>query len=153
MNTDGAVFSKHKWTGIGVITRDDQGRVVATMSKKLMLPLGVLEVEAKTLEVAVVFARDIAIQKVVFESDNLLVCSVIQGVTKPPTTIANIISGTNQYRSQLHQVEVQHTRRKSNKAAHGPAQYAQYDYVTWMEETPTIIESALASNVNQLIQT
>ena len=40
-------------------------------------------------------------------------------------------------------------------AAHGLTQYAQYidDYVTWMEETPTIIESAVASDVNQLIQT
>ena len=57
--------------------------------------------------------------------------------------------------SQLHQVEVQHTRREGNKAAHGLAQYAQHvdDYVTWMEETPTIIESAVASDVNQLIQT
>ena len=49
MNTDGAVFSKHKWTGIGVLVRDDQGRVVDAMSKKLMLPLGALEVDAKAL--------------------------------------------------------------------------------------------------------
>ena len=104
---------------------------------------------------AAVFARDIAIQKVVFESDNLLVCSAIQGVTEPPIAIANIISSTNQYMSQLHQVEVQHTRREGNMAAHGLAQYAQYidDYVTWMEETATIIESAVALDVNQLIQT
>ena len=49
VNTDGAVFSKHKWTGIGVLVRDDQGRVVDAMSKKLMLPLGALEVDAKAL--------------------------------------------------------------------------------------------------------
>ena len=42
VNTDGAIFSKHKWTSIGVITRDDQGRVVAAMSKNLMLPSGAL---------------------------------------------------------------------------------------------------------------
>ena len=35
MNADGAVFSKQKWAGIGVIARDDQGRVVAAMSKRL----------------------------------------------------------------------------------------------------------------------
>ncbi|KAL0012143.1 hypothetical protein SO802_007251 [Lithocarpus litseifolius] len=104
VNTDGVIFSKHKWTGIGVIARDDQGRVVATMSKRLMVPLGALEVETKALEVAAVFARDIDIQKVVFKSDSLLVCSTIQGVIEPP-----IIFGTIQYMSQLRQVKVQHT--------------------------------------------
>ena len=35
VKTDGAVFSKQKWAGIGVIARDEQGRVVAVMSKRL----------------------------------------------------------------------------------------------------------------------
>ena len=30
-----AVFSKQKWAGIEVIARDEQGRVVAAMSKRL----------------------------------------------------------------------------------------------------------------------
>lgn len=61
MNTDGAIFSKHKWTGIGVRAKDDQGRVVAAMSKILQVPLGALEVKAQALQVAIVFARDIDI--------------------------------------------------------------------------------------------
>uniref|UniRef100_A0A7N2LNA8 RNase H type-1 domain-containing protein n=1 Tax=Quercus lobata TaxID=97700 RepID=A0A7N2LNA8_QUELO len=70
-------------------------------------------------------------------------------------TIAPFFNLLSTMGSMLHHVEVQHTRREGNKAAHGLAQYAQYvdDYVTWMEETPTIIESAVASDVNQLIQT
>ncbi|KAL0006956.1 hypothetical protein SO802_008458 [Lithocarpus litseifolius] len=154
VNIDGVVFSKHKWTGIGVIARDDQDRVVAAMSKRMLVPLGALEIEAKALEVAAGFARDLDIQKVVFESDSLLVCSAIQGVTEPPTTIANIISGTTQHMQQLHQVEIQHTWREGNKAAHGLAQHAQYvdDYVTWMEEAPTMIEDVIASDVIQLVQ-
>ena len=35
VNADGAVFSKQKWAGIGVIARDEQGRVVTAMSKQL----------------------------------------------------------------------------------------------------------------------
>ena len=68
MNVDGAIFSKHKWSGIGVIARDDQGLVVAAMSKKLELPLRPLEIEAKVLEQAAIFAKDINLQKVIFES-------------------------------------------------------------------------------------
>lgn len=91
---------------------------------------------------------------VVFKNDSLLVCFAIQGVTEPPITIANIIFGTIQYMQQLHQVEVQHTQREGNKATHGLAQYAQYvdNFVTWMGETPTIIDSTIASDVNQLFQ-
>ena len=124
------------------------------MSKRMQVPLDVLEIESKALEVAAGFARDLDIQKVVFESDSLLVCSAIQGVTEPSTTIANIISGTIQHMQQLHQFEVQHTWREGNKAAHGLAQHAQFvdDYVTWMEETPTMIEDVIASDVNQLVQ-
>ena len=52
VNADGAVFSKQKWAGIGVIARDDQGRVVAAISKCLKVPLGAVEIKAKALEAA-----------------------------------------------------------------------------------------------------
>ncbi|XP_075645698.1 uncharacterized protein LOC142616805 [Castanea sativa] len=42
VNTGGAVFSKQKGAGIGVIARDEQGRVVAAMRKRLQVPLGAL---------------------------------------------------------------------------------------------------------------
>ncbi|KAK4589279.1 hypothetical protein RGQ29_020042 [Quercus rubra] len=125
VNADGAVFSKQKWAGIGVIARDEQGRVV----------------EAKALEAAAGFAKDIGVQKVIFDSDSLVVCSAIQGATEPPITIANIIS-------------IQHTRREGNRAAHGLVRHAQAvnDFVTWMEETPTIINSEVISDVHQFFQ-
>ena len=50
MNADGAVFSRQKWAGIGVIARDGQGRVVTAMSKRLQVPLGAVEVEARHLK-------------------------------------------------------------------------------------------------------
>ena len=155
MNADGAVFSKQKWAGIGVIARDDQGRVVAAMSKRLKVPLGAVEVEAKALEATAGFAKDIGIQKVIFESDSLVVCSAGQGVAEPPITIANIISSTIQIMQQIQQVEVQHLRRDGNRAAHGLARYAQNvnDFVTWMEETPTIINSEVVSDAVPLSKT
>ena len=50
VNADGVVFSKQKWAGIGVIARDGQGRVVTAMSKRLQVPLGAVEVEARHLK-------------------------------------------------------------------------------------------------------
>ena len=151
---DRANFLKHKWSGIGVIARDDQGVVVAAMSKKLELPLRPLEIEAKAMEQATIFAKDISLQKVIFESDSLLVCSAIRGESDPSPAIANIIAGTIHHMQMLSQFETRHTRREGNKATHGLFKYAQFvDYfVTWMEETPPIINSEISLDVNQLLQ-
>ena len=57
VNVDG-VFSAQKESGIGVIIRDEAGLVVAVMSKKVKASLGPLEIEAKTFEVGLQFAKD-----------------------------------------------------------------------------------------------
>ena len=43
-------------TGVAVVIRDHEGRVVAALSKKLHYPFGPLEAEAKAMEDAVEFA-------------------------------------------------------------------------------------------------
>ena len=136
-----------------MIARDDQGQVVAAMSKKLGLPLRPLEIEAKAMEVEAIFAKD-SLQNVIFESNNLLVCSAIQGESDPTPAITNIIAGTIHHMQMLHQFETRHTRREGNKVARGLAKYAQFvdDFVTWMEEIPSIINSKISSDVNQLLQ-
>ena len=47
VNLDGAVFSKTKQAGAGVIIRDEAGEVIAALSKKWKWPLGAIEAEAK----------------------------------------------------------------------------------------------------------
>ena len=50
VNVDGAIFKERNELGVGVIIRDVNGLVVATMCKKFHAPLGPLEVEAKAFE-------------------------------------------------------------------------------------------------------
>lgn len=104
VNTNGAVFTKYKSAGIRVIARDDHGHVVAAMSKKLELPLGPLDVEAKAMEIATTFATDIGLQDVIFEGDNLVVCSALQGDSEASLAIANIIASTLQHLQQICQL-------------------------------------------------
>ena len=45
--------------------------------------------------------------------------------------------------------EISHTKQEGNKAAHGFTQYAQFidGFITWIEETPSIVESIINSDV------
>ena len=46
-------------------------------------------------------------------------------------------------------VEISHTKQEGNKAAHGFTQHAQFidGFITWIEETPSIVESVINSVV------
>ena len=50
VNVDGAVFTRLKSSGIGVVIRNEDGLIMGAMSKNLPLLLEALEVEAKALE-------------------------------------------------------------------------------------------------------
>ena len=93
INVDGAVFASQKAAGLGVIIRDDRGRVEVAMSKKVLAPLGALETEAKAFEAGLLLARDIGIQDVILEGDSLVIYNALCEVSLPPSSVASIVDG------------------------------------------------------------
>ena len=67
--------------GVGVIIRDHVGSIIAALRKRLPLPLGPLEAEAKALDEDTIFAWDIGVKDVIFETDSTTVCHVIESPT------------------------------------------------------------------------
>ena len=61
VNVDGAVLLVQKAMGIGIIIRVGEGRVEATIGKKIFAPVGAVEAKAKALEAGLLFAKDIGI--------------------------------------------------------------------------------------------
>ena len=94
VNTDAAVFLNLQTVGIGVIIRDHEGSVIATLSQHLHLLLGLLEAEAKAMDVAASFAWDIGIRDMVFETDSKVVSGALCGTTTPQVSITDVIQGT-----------------------------------------------------------
>ena len=148
VNINGAVFSKRKQAGVGVIIRDGVRHVVAALSKRWNYPLGAIEAKAKAWEAGVLFTKDVGIRDVEFEGDSLVVCNVLQGLASSPTSVANVLTGFLNHASLFRQWKVSHIKRQGNIPAHLLVQHAQHvrDYVAWLEECPSLIEHACAQD-------
>ena len=70
---DRAVFKEQGSIGVGVVIRNAQGEVMWAMSKKISKPLGVIEAEARAMEVGILFAWDLGLKDIVAEGDSLAV--------------------------------------------------------------------------------
>ena len=71
------------------------GLVVTTLSKKLSLPLGLLEAKAKAMDEATLFAVDIGIRDAIFEGESHIVYLTLTGSTPTHASIVNIIASTH----------------------------------------------------------
>jgi len=91
INTDAAIFKNLGLMGIGTVIRDHTGTVIAALSQHLHLLLGPLEVEAKAMDVAVLFAWDVGVQDFIFETDSHVIFTALLGSTLPPTTVIDVI--------------------------------------------------------------
>ena len=135
VNIDDIVFSSLQAASVEVVVRDHARQVVAAMSKKLWVGLGPLEVEAKAIEEAIDFAWDIGLQDVVFECDSEVLRGALTRANTPSAAIVNVISS--------------YVRHQRNKLAHILVQYAKSleNFVTWIEDNPIPIQSALAQDI------
>ncbi|KAL0003498.1 hypothetical protein SO802_017279 [Lithocarpus litseifolius] len=150
INVDGAVFKTQKSAGVGVLIRDEHGQIVAALSQKINAPLGALEVEAKAVEIALQFARDVSISDFIMEGDSLVIYNALCGHSPPPSSVASVISGALVFCGVFQQVDFSHIRRQGNKPAHLLAKHVLgiVDYVAWLEESPCFLTQALTHDVS-----
>ena len=141
INIDGAVFASQNAAGLGVIIKDDRERVEAAMSKKVFVPLGVLEAEAKAFEASLLLAKDIGIQDVILEGGSLVIYCALCEASLPPSSIALVVLGMMDLCKEFRWIEFSHVRRKGNRPAHLLAKYVVGigDFLVWMEENPCFL--------------
>jgi len=111
IDVDGAVFLSQGTVGIGVIIRDEEGRVEAALSKKIMAPLGAIAAEAKAFEAGLLFAKDIGIQEVVLEGDSIIIYNALFEISSPPSSVEPIIEGMHALCRDFRRVVFFHVRR------------------------------------------
>lgn len=134
INTDTAIFFLVGIVGIGVVICDHMGLVVVVLRKKLPLPLGPLEAEAKAMDKAALFAADIGIRDAIFEGDSHIVYLTLTGSTPTHASIVNIIANTHHKMHGFRTFNFTNVKRYSNRPAHLLANFAKGidSYVTWL---------------------
>ena len=68
-NFDGAISIKEHQSGIGVVLRDDQDSVLASLSRQVSQAYNPLEIEAMAAVVVLWFASKLGFSQVVLEGD------------------------------------------------------------------------------------
>ncbi|XP_030936107.1 uncharacterized protein LOC115961234 [Quercus lobata] len=105
INVDDVVFSTQKAVDVGVIIRDNKGRIEATMSKKIHALLGAVGAEAKAFEVGMQFAEDNGIQDVLLEGDSLIIHCALCELSTLPSSVASIVVGIQDLYNDFRRVE------------------------------------------------
>ena len=90
VNVDGTIFSEQRAVGIGVVARDDQGRVAATISKRINEHLWAVEAQAKAFEEGLQLAKDIGIQDFILEGDSLIIHRALSDLIRAPTSMDSL---------------------------------------------------------------
>lgn len=69
VNVEQAVFKELGCCRVGVVIRNEEGQIMGAISKRLDLPLKVMETEAKAVEEGIIFARDLSLRNISVEID------------------------------------------------------------------------------------
>ncbi|KAK9987896.1 hypothetical protein SO802_028135 [Lithocarpus litseifolius] len=137
-NFDAAIFNDDGRAGVGVVIRDTNGLVMASLSQNIQLATSVEEMEATATIRAIDLSLELGFANVIFEGDCV---NVIKALTDPSPSLASyglLIQEAQQLATQLHGVCFQHVGREGNKVAHNLARHARHvtGFEIWMEDVP-----------------
>jgi ribonuclease HI len=124
INWDAAVDSVNRRMGIGVVIRDSNGEVVATVSSPRNHITAPDIAEAVAALRAVTFCREVGFSKVVLEGDALQVVHALKSSTRNWSSYGHLIEEARSHLKGMHKWRVNHVRRHLNGAAHRLAKEA-----------------------------
>ena len=148
VNFDDALFSREQKLGIGVVIRDAQGAVLASLSKILCHIHSPFEVEGLAAASALQLASDLGFQEVILDGD----CQVLVLALKHDSDflsaygiILDVVRLKARCFNKLHYF---HVNREGNMVAHGLARFVLnvlYCNV-WMKDVPPQFHSLVLAD-------
>ena len=138
INYDGATFKDQKKSGVGVVIRDDNSMVLASMSKQLPQLYSALEVEIMAASIALLFASQLGFHRAILESDSLTLATALRNNSTFLSPDGLLMEDIKFHASSFIQLRYSHIKREGNKVAHKLARHALCisDFSVWMEDVP-----------------
>ena len=138
VNFDGTVFRGEEKAGIGVIIRNSQGMVMASLSQKISLPQTVVELETLAATRAIEFSIELGFSMVILEGDSKMVIKALQDNSPSLTPFGLLIRDAQEAANFFTCISYAHVGRNGNFVAHNLARYARHitGFFVWMEDVP-----------------
>ncbi|XP_075658761.1 uncharacterized protein LOC142628577 [Castanea sativa] len=118
VNFDEAVFKEDKQAGLGVVIRNHQGQVIASLSENVVLPPSIEDVEALVAVRAVSFAAKLGVLSTVIEGDLEVVIKALKSEEESLSTFGHLISAAKLSMDGFSSLSFTHTRRQGINLAH-----------------------------------
>ena len=138
LNFDAAVFIDSSTSGVGVMTRNASGQVMAAMSSRGHAVMDSEEVEVLACRRALEFAIEAGFSDLIVEGDNSNVMRSIVSTQADWSQLGNLYEDIRCLAGRLRLAEFRAIRRAANRVAHSLARFARNlrEEVVWLEEDP-----------------
>ena len=149
INFDGAIFAKEKSSGMGVIIRDRQGLVIASMATRISQQLRSVEIEAMAASKALEFARELGITEAVLEGDSQVVMMALNSKSPVLAPYGSLLQDSVSLSNSFLKLSYSHTKRESNTVAHSLTKVAVNltNCVIWMEDVSSDVLSSYRTDL------
>ena len=146
------MFRDDNLAGAGVIVRNENGRVIASMAESFQLPFSVTIVEVIAAKKALQFAKDLGLSSIVLEGDSKITIDGLMGEDSSLAEYGHLIDEAKEIAKKLVEVEFNHVQRQANNVAHNITRHARHvsKFSVWMEDVHphlfSVIQVDLASS-------
>ena len=153
VNFDGATFAGDNKAGLGVVTRNDAGLVMASLSQLILLPFSVIEVEVMAARRALELALECGFQRIVLEGDSEVLYKALQQGNRCLAHHDHLITDIQFLISHFNAFKLSVVHRHCNKLAHALARRATVPpfMSVWMEDVPLNLLSVFQADLNSLL--
>nr|POE45810.1 hypothetical protein CFP56_77145 [Quercus suber] len=123
VNVYGATSGGARYSGVGVVIRNNMGEPIAALCKPLPRQFSSLETEILALEQGILLAKEMELTDVILESDALTVVQDIQA-KEFNGSLGHLYQGICSLLKSFSSWKICHLKRDYNTVAHTLAQYA-----------------------------
>ena len=118
VNFDGAMFKESNEAGIEMVVRNQDGRVMAAIAKKIHHPPSVEILEFLAARRAVLFASELGFLQIIFEGDLEVTIRALQEENSAISSVGHIIKDMMSILGSFVTHTFSHVRRQGNTVAH-----------------------------------